>query len=283
MRESTSSTARTITGLLIMLIAFAVLGAFFIALDSASGVHVRLPSLFVASGPGRTPTPHPTAARATPRPSPSPTIGTVSPTSTASAGITGTATATATSTAPISPTTTPSPFPAPPGGITPPHYSVLLDFPNNTSFTPAFMRSLDTRIIALTNDQRAAHGLGKLTESTALDFIAAARCEDMIARSYFDHYDPTGAVDAQGRHAAAVQELLARDDIAYTEVGENLVGNTDLPLDARSPGQVVRAWMNHPEHRANILHAAYTTIGVGMAAQNQATGLRVIITQVFVR
>lgn len=166
---------------------------------------------------------------------------------------------------------------------TPPHYGALLNYANNTAFTPAFMEALDEQIIALTNAQRTTHGLAPLTESGQLDIIAASRGQDQIQRQYFDHYDPTGPVDANGRHAAAVVELLTRDGVPYTEVGENLIDNIGEPLDTTTPRGLVDSWMRHREHRDNILHGGYTTIGVGMAARNESDGLHVVFTQVFVR
>ena len=166
---------------------------------------------------------------------------------------------------------------------TPPHYGALLNYANNTAFTPAFMQALDEQIIALTNAQRTTHGLAPLTESGQLDIIAASRGQDQIQRQYFDHYDPTGPVDANGRHAAAVVELLTRDGVPYTEVGENLIDNIGEPLDTTTPRGLVDSWMRHREHRDNILHGGYMTIGVGMAARNESDGLHVVFTQVFVR
>jgi len=155
---------------------------------------------------------------------------------------------------------------------TPPHYGALLNYANNTAFTPAFMQALDEQIIALTNAQRTTHGLAPLTESGQLDIIAASRGQDQIQRQYFDHYDPTGPVDANGRHG-----------VPYTEVGENLIDNIGEPLDTTTPRGLVDSWMRHREHRDNILHGGYTTIGVGMAARNESDGLHVVFTQVFVR
>jgi len=168
-------------------------------------------------------------------------------------------------------------------GDTPPHYGALLTYTNNTQFTPAFMQTLDEQIIALTNAQRATHNLAPLREDGQLDIIAASRSQDQIKRNYFDHYDPTGPVDANGRHAAAVVELLARNNVPYTEVGENLINHIGLALDASTPRELVDSWMRHREHRDNILHGGYATIGVGMAAENESDGLHVVFTQVFVR
>lgn len=285
-----------------MLVAFAVLAAIFVALDTAAGVNIRTPQLLAATSATHTPTPSattiapsptsavtgtpgatPFAASATPASgAPSATPGATAPATPAPDTTPATAPPNASATSILPPTGTATPMPTPPGGVTPPRYGTLTNYVNNTSFSVAFMQTLDERIIALTNQERASHNLPALGESEALDVIAAARSQDMVQRSYFDHYDPTGPIDAQGRHAAAVVELLDRNNIPYTEVGENLIGNTGFPLDDTTPRQVVNAWMHHPEHRANILHAGYTTIGVGMAAQNEQNTLRVVITQIFV-
>jgi uncharacterized protein YkwD len=262
---------RSIATLLTMLVMFAVLAALFAAIDMAAGVPLGLPIFSSAAGT-RTPTAVVTAAR--------------TPSATARATITGTVMATSTPptpTATASPTASPTEMPTPPGGVSPPHYGTQLNYTNNTSFSPAFLGALRERIIELTNRQRAAHGLAALTESTDLDIIAASRSQDMIQRGYFGHFDPTGPLDAQGHRPAAVQELLERNNIAYAEVGENLIGDTRVPLNANTPAQVVRAWMGHPEHRANLLHPTYTTIGVGIAAENRSDGLHVVIAQVFIR
>jgi uncharacterized protein YkwD len=171
-------------------------------------------------------------------------------------------------------------MPTPADGVTPPRYGALPNYPNETSFTQDYLSQLDQRIIDLTNEQRVAHGLSRLAPIASLDIIAASRSQDMIQRHYFDHYDPTSPLDAHGRHLAAVQELLTRNHIAYQEVGENLISNTGRTLDDGTPAKAVQAWMNHPEHRANILHSSYTQIGVGIAATNQNNVLHVIITQI---
>lgn len=242
-----------------MLVTFAVIGALFVAIDIGAGVRIGLP---LAAG----------ARQSTPR-----------ATSTATPAATATAVASPTATTVAGPTATPTPWPTPPGGVSPPHYGASLNYANNTSFDPAFLATLDRRIITLTNQQRAAHGLAPLSESNDLDIIAAARSQDMVKRNYFDHFDPTGPPDATGHRPAAVQELLERNNIAYAEVGENLIGNTGFPLNSGTPAQVVGAWMKHPEHRANILRASYTNVGVGIAAEMEPSGLRVVITQVFLR
>ncbi len=215
---------------------------------------------------------------------------TTSSAATGSATLTTTGTATAAATASVTATTgatpptglagaTPAPVAAP--DTTPPHYGLFYAYANNTAFAPDYLRLLSTHIIALTNDQRANDNLAPLTENDRLDIIAAARSEDMVQRHYFDHFDPTGPLDGSGRHAAAVVELLARNSIPYAEVGENLIDRSGYALDDGTPRQVVTAWMNHPEHRDNILRGSYTQVGVGIATDLGPDGLRVVVTQVF--
>ncbi len=297
--RNSSSVGRSLATLLIMLVCFALLCAFFLAIDNAAGVRVRLPSL-IASAP--TPThsgaASPTAplgtrvSGATVGATPSQTRGTQTvaanagtndPTVTAVASASPAGQVTETP-APDTPTATPTvPMPTPADGVTPPRYGALPNYPNDTSFTADYLSQLAQRIIDLTNQQRVAHGLSKLSPMASLDIIAASRSQDMIQRHYFDHYDPTSPLDARGHHLAAVQELLTRNHIAYQEVGENLISNTGRALDDGTPAKAVQAWMDHPEHRANILHPSYTQIGVGIAATYQNNVLHVIITQILLR
>ncbi len=277
--QAQPSVGRTVAALIVMLVVFAVVGAFFIALDNMAGVHVNASIPFLSAV-----TPTVTRAAGGP-PASSPTGAASRATATATLTSTLSVTPSATATPDVTPIPAASatPWPTPPGGITPPRYGVQPNYLNNTSFTAAFAQSVDASIISLTNAERSKRGLSVLAENQMLDIIAAARSQDMIKRNYFDHFDPTGPLDQQGRHIAAVQELLTRNSITYSEVGENLIRNTGFPLSTATAAQVVRAWMNHPEHRANILHPSYTTIGVGLAAQNQPAGLRVVITQIFIR
>jgi len=317
---------RSVTALLVMVVAFASLAALFVVLDGAAGVHppsplsaadsrqraagralggsTATPTIESAALSSRTPrtgagsrtatvtTPSLTTATMTPVAADSATMtpGTVTATparGTATVGGKPTATAvvTSTSVAPVVTTTgtVSATGTASATGDTPPHYGALLNYPNNTQFTPALMQSLAEQTIALTNAQRAAHGLPALSENGQLDIIAASRSQDQIQRQYCGHYDPTGPLDANGRHAAAVQELLTRDGVSYTEVGENLICRTGYALNTTTPRALVDSWMQHPEHRDNILHAGYAMIGVGMAAEDEPDGLHVIVAQVFVR
>jgi len=52
-------------------------------------------------------------------------------------------------------------------------------------------------------------------------------------------------------------EMMRRFGITFQIAGENIAGGQ------RTPEDVVRAWMNSPGHRANILNPRFTHLGSG--------------------
>jgi len=106
-------------------------------------------------------------------------------------------------------------------------------------------------VVSSTNEQRALNGgLPPLAESATLDDIATLRIDDMFTQQYFAHVGP------QGESAITVASSVGYQSLA---LGENLA----LGLYAGDEG-VVNAWMNSVGHRANILDAHYTQIGVAV-------------------
>ena len=125
----------------------------------------------------------------------------------------------------------------------------------------------ETRTFNEVNAIRVQHGLSPLLRESAIDAVAIAHSEDMLARDYFAHVNPEG----QG-----VGDRLTAAGIPWRGAGENLAwtfGHTDpVPVS-------VNGWMNSPGHRANILNDSWTHTGVGIAYD----GSEAYITQVFVR
>lgn len=109
-------------------------------------------------------------------------------------------------------------------------------------------------VIDLTNNERVAQGLSKLSENSKLDSSAEAKVDDMFANQYFEHISPTGV---------GVDNLAENVHYEYIVVGENLaLGNF------KDDQAVVTAWMKSPGHRANILNARYQEIGVAVKRGN---------------
>nr|WP_106779411.1 CAP domain-containing protein [Lysinibacillus timonensis] len=109
----------------------------------------------------------------------------------------------------------------------------------------------EKQVVDLTNAERAKAGLKPLEIYTPLMGVAQAKSEDMAKNNYFSHNSPT--------YGSPFDQIKAAG-ISYRAAGENIAqGQT-------TPAQVVQAWMDSPGHRANILNANYTHIGVGYVA-----------------
>jgi uncharacterized protein YkwD len=98
-------------------------------------------------------------------------------------------------------------------------------------------------IVTLVNAERAAAGLPALKVSTCATGYAVTWSKHMAATADFSHQSLTPMFAACAARGA----------------GENIA------FGATSPEQFMTMWMNSPGHKANILRASFTHIGVGMA------------------
>ena len=106
-------------------------------------------------------------------------------------------------------------------------------------------------VLKWTNIQRRDNGgLPPLALNAKLNAAAATKMKDLFAKQYFEHVSPTGVGPA---------ELATQAGYAYVVIGENLaLGNF------KDDQALVQAWMDSPGHRANILGASYTEIGIAV-------------------
>lgn len=109
--------------------------------------------------------------------------------------------------------------------------------------------------LCLLNEQRAARGLVALRMEPRLELAAQRYVGDMVERRFFDHVDP-GGVRPEDRI------LMAGYPANNAWTGENLAYGTG---PEGTPAQIVDHWMHSPGHKANILRAAFTEIGIGVA------------------
>ena len=115
---------------------------------------------------------------------------------------------------------------------------------------PAFNLTVSGTIL-WTNKSRQQNGnLPPFKENSKLNQAALLKLQDMFKQQYFEHKNPQGV--GPGDLARQVHYL-------YLSEGENLaLGNFE------SDQALVEAWMDSPGHRANILNAKYTEIGVAV-------------------
>jgi len=100
----------------------------------------------------------------------------------------------------------------------------------------------------LINKERIYYGLQPLKSDSDLDRAAKLKSKDMINRNYFEHF----------AYGLTPWDFVKNSGYKYKYAGENLAMNFDT-----SEG-VVKAWMNSPAHRANILSTDFEDIGIGV-------------------
>ena len=113
------------------------------------------------------------------------------------------------------------------------------------------VRAYEQEVIRLVNVERTKAGLKALTEDWELSRVARYKSQDMHDLRYFSHTSPT---------YGSPFDMMKAFGIRYRTAGENIA------MGYRTPAAVVQGWMNSPGHRANILNASYTKIGVGYVA-----------------
>lgn len=121
----------------------------------------------------------------------------------------------------------------------------------------------EAELLRLINEERERAGRAPLEHDPLLRSLARAKAEDMAVVGYFDHVSPT---------YGTVYDMLDDAGIRYKWAGENI---------ARAHGIDVahEALMASPDHRANILSAGYTHVGIGV----HRSGNRWYVAQIFAR
>ncbi|TQR17151.1 hypothetical protein FG382_01190 [Psychrobacillus lasiicapitis] len=110
--------------------------------------------------------------------------------------------------------------------------------------------SVIQQVVDLTNQERAKAGLKALQIDTKLTQSAQAKSQDMKDKNYFSHTSPT---------YGSPFDQMKSFGIMYNSAAENIA------MGQRSAAEVVKAWMESPGHKANIMNPSYTHIGVGLS------------------
>lgn len=110
------------------------------------------------------------------------------------------------------------------------------------------------QVVHLVNIERAKEGLNTLTFSQSIGKAAAIRAKEI--QTSFSHTRPNGS-----HFATALKEA----GVSYRGTGENIAWGQ------KTPEEVVKAWMNSPGHRANIMNPNFKNIGVGYELNRNKT------------
>jgi uncharacterized protein YkwD len=132
---------------------------------------------------------------------------------------------------------------------------------------PADVERAERSLLCLVNVHRAADGLRVLASEPDLAAAARAHSEDMVARGFFDHYDP----DKRGPQDRA-------EAAGYSGgVGENIAWSSG----DRSPLSFFTLWRESPGHNENMLREDYAVAGMGFAVGTPYRGDGLTGTQMF--
>lgn len=120
--------------------------------------------------------------------------------------------------------------------------------PKSTTTSPpsSTESEFEDEVLRLVNIERTSRGLKPLSNNAKLEKAADIRAVEIVGK--FDHERPNGqdpftAIEGNGGGFMTVSENIAAGYF--------------------TPEEVVIGWMNSPGHKANILNASFTHMGVG--------------------
>ncbi|MDS9471229.1 CAP domain-containing protein [Sporosarcina pasteurii] len=115
----------------------------------------------------------------------------------------------------------------------------------------ASISAIEQEVLNLTNAERQKAGLAPLQIDQKLMDSARAKSKDMSVNRYFSHTSPT---------YGSPFDQMKSFGVTYRSAAENIA------MGQRSAQEVVKAWMESPGHRQNILTPNFTHIGIGYDA-----------------
>ena len=106
---------------------------------------------------------------------------------------------------------------------------------------------LRNSVVHLTNVQRVAHGCRALKYNQTLEKAAQRHANDMAKKNYFSHNSKDGT---------PWWKVIMR-------AGYKDPGGQNIARGFSGASGVVKAWLNSPSHRKNIMNCQFRTIGIG--------------------
>jgi uncharacterized protein YkwD len=122
-----------------------------------------------------------------------------------------------------------------------------------------------TSLLSLTNQDRAKYHLAGLALNSQLEQAAQNKADSMSQKNYWSHIGPSGQTP---------WSLITGTGYMFQMAGENLAYGFNIP------SRVMQAWMNSPEHKANILNNSYQAVGFGISESKNyiGQGPQIIVT-----
>ncbi|MCX7935723.1 MAG: CAP domain-containing protein [Planctomycetota bacterium] len=112
--------------------------------------------------------------------------------------------------------------------------------------------SLEGRVFRAVNREREKAGLPPLRLNRILREVAWEHTRDMARHGFLEH---------RGSDGSLVENRLSRRRLEWVEAAENVARNKGY---ADPVQEALRAWMNSPEHRHNILSPRFSETGIAV-------------------
>lgn len=148
-----------------------------------------------------------------------------------------------------------------------------------SSFTTSFIKKSNSdvlgisysisenELLAITNKDRIDVGLAPLVLNRQLSNAAQMKAKDMFAKNYWAHFAPDGSTSPWG--------FIKDSGYQYLYAGENLAKGFT------SSDDIVKAWMNSPSHRENMLSDKYKNVGFAVAEGKLLGEDTVLVVELF--
>lgn len=108
-----------------------------------------------------------------------------------------------------------------------------------------------TGLFNQTNVAREQNGVKPLNLNEKLNHAAFLKAKDMLSRQYWSHTSPDGVEP---------WKWFADAGYNYNEAGENLAKGFS------TTSAIITAWLNSPEHKANIIKSNYRDVGFAVVS-----------------
>lgn len=119
---------------------------------------------------------------------------------------------------------------------------------SNIELDTAFLTEEEQETLKLINEYRKQNNLEELKPISKLQEVSQIKARDLVEHNYFSH---------TSERLGTPFEMLKANGVDYTVAGENLAGNIN-------PERAVKAWIDSPSHKANILDKEFEYTGISV-------------------
>lgn len=129
--------------------------------------------------------------------------------------------------------------------------------PSKVKVRPLQPSDIDIHTLwTLTNQERAKAGAPAVSLNPKLNQSATEKCNDMVARDYWNHNTP----DGQDPWPVILKHTK------YKHAGENLA------FQYENANDIVIGWMGSPTHKANLVDPRFDNVGFAVCVSENLAG-----------